>query len=1490
MNGRKYCKYYESTWLTNDKNKMLKMLKCLFLSFFSYSSRFKRHTRTGIGLHSSKESLRCPASGPLDSWRGSTTFLYTDVAGAIWLSLMVVYMEHERRTESKKKIDENDSILNLSFIYCNNRILNLLCITNIDKNNPNCLLREQIIYFVTNKCHLRGRKAKCYELTHLCAKINKIYTRSNLAVLKGEGLSLNPKHWLSHTAENSFWQYGTCFTKLLPLYLTLMVNHNLPTSLKGLTTARHLHLLSKKRLMHDVEVNPGPTGPNGDDLSIITLNCRGLNKLKKFRLLLKNFNKVVNTKCKAIVMLQETMVKDSWYLDTAWKGKYVFTPGLGNSQGCITLLHYDSVISNIKHLDNRGHIFDLEGLTEGKACITNIYAPNSYGNEKSQFFNTVTENIELRINTGIHNILLAGDFNLTLNNCDRLNRDPAPREELIGNTLTSELTRLGMHDAWQGHSGYTWKRGKVMSKLDRIYYRTPGLRHTRTEISWTLCNSDHAAVQASFQTREQNVYGRRPTRLDPTVVKNNEKLLELKAYLVQQLATLNANANPHVKLEFAKMTIRTKALELGKQILKAEEIRLKNIEEDIEIHTRLLRQCDNHDEAEEISYILESRTAERNELLEQQGERLAWKCKTRWFNEGEKSNKYFLNLLKRNNNKEEMVKLQTASGLTSDPSEIKTEIKTYYSNLYNNNHQPDIDEHFLANMFELDQGDTTGLTNPLTTEELWAALKPLKDTAPGPDGIPHSYLKKLWDVLGPIIAESWNYSLTIKKMPPSHYGSFLKLIPKADKDKTCLKNWRPITLSNCDHKLITRVYNQRLLNCISTHISSVQTAYIKGRNITDNIRLLNSAIQLSHEEPDIHASIIALDAQKAFDSVSHDYIGKLLEKIGVADFKQIFHMLYDGLYNDIIINGRIEGSHKISNGVKQGDALSCTLFLLAIEPLLRNVQRNPRIIPLRSTILQYEWPKILGYADDVTCIISDDQATKQCLFDEYERLTKASGLKLNADKTEIYNFSGANVRLQQQRTTRVNYLAESYEIDGIDTVKINGVVLSQNKQEMKQANTEVLISKMDSHFRQWAKRNLSLLGKIQIYKTFGLSQFLYHLAVFEPDKIGWKRIYEKINKFIWNKNYDGNKAPSRIKNKVTQLDVDKGGFGLTDIKQVVQALRLRRHCKLATENVHPLAELIRALTNDNEYLLTKTELEIEEITDQNVKTLAEKRTQDCCAPNWELETDLILHYHLLNSRIALLVKANKLESREMVVLRRLNINRLYDVTQTPIQAYNTLIKISNKKLTNAIKIIFRTYNSRAMPPNPNQMLQLRSAGGTWLNPGRLSSKEIRATLKGENNIALPRLLHLDDDIMTPYYRSIKKLQNVKNKARLLRLLHRDVYCGERLVKFGMSENDRCTRCFKKETIFHLLQECPYSILVWEKLSVNARNVEDIIGIGLSAGALEIRAEILSQLVFSKGVIPPEILVSITLEKFANKLVYKGTSYAFARRLITVQAQ
>ena len=151
--------------------------------------------------------------------------------------------------------------------------------------------------------------------------------------------------------------------------------------------------------------------------------------------------------------------------------------------------------------------------------------------------------------------------------------------------------------------------------------------------------------------------------------------------------------------------------------------------------------------------------------------------------------------------------------------------------------------------------------------------------------------------------------------------------------------------------------------------------------------------------------IVSLDAKKAFDSVSHKYIEKTLTKFGLSSFVPIFRILYSELRSDIIVNGRIVKGFSIEKGVKQGDALSCILFIMCMEPLLRNIEKNENIEPIFSNELNAFLPKVYAYADDVNGIVKRTPDNVRLIFNEYQRLSRLSGLVLNADKTELMRLN-----------------------------------------------------------------------------------------------------------------------------------------------------------------------------------------------------------------------------------------------------------------------------------------------------------------------------------------------------------------------------------------------------------------------------------------------------------------------------------------------------
>jgi hypothetical protein len=77
-------------------------------------------------------------------------------------------------------------------------------------------------------------------------------------------------------------------------------------------------------------------------------------------------------------------------------------------------------------------------------------------------------------------------------------------------------------------------------------------------------------------------------KLDNTIVTNTELLNELKQYLEEQMIRAT-DMNPHLKLEFAKMTIRTKSIEIRMRLRKKEYNDLRDLNDQIIQNSKLLK-------------------------------------------------------------------------------------------------------------------------------------------------------------------------------------------------------------------------------------------------------------------------------------------------------------------------------------------------------------------------------------------------------------------------------------------------------------------------------------------------------------------------------------------------------------------------------------------------------------------------------------------------------------------------------------------------------------------------------------------------------------------------------------------------------------------------------------------------------------------------------------------------------------------------------------
>ena len=226
------------------------------------------------------------------------------------------------------------------------------------------------------------------------------------------------------------------------------------------------------------------------------------------------------------------------------------------------------------------------------------------------------------------------------------------------------------------------------------------------------------------------------------------------------------------------------------------------------------------------------------------------RSKTRWHSEGEKKNtKYFLNLEKRHHKEGNINRLKKGKNdFATTVKEILHECEVFYKDLYTSKLDsdtvlPETDIFSLQNDTVLSKEESDSLDGSLAEAECFNTLKTMKlDKSPGTDGLPSEFYLMFWNDISEPLLKAINYGFEIGQLSISQRRGIIKLIPKKNEELYFIKNWRPLTLLNCDYKIAARAIANCLKTCLTKLINNYQTGFIKGRFIGENIRLIEHVI------------------------------------------------------------------------------------------------------------------------------------------------------------------------------------------------------------------------------------------------------------------------------------------------------------------------------------------------------------------------------------------------------------------------------------------------------------------------------------------------------------------------------------------------------------------------------------------------------------------------------------------------------------------------
>ena len=83
---------------------------------------------------------------------------------------------------------------------------------------------------------------------------------------------------------------------------------------------------------------------------------------------------------------------------------------------------------------------------------------------------------------------------------------------------------------------------------------------------------------------------------------------------------------------------------------------------------------------------------------------------------------------------------------------------------------------------------------------------------------------------------------------PTVQDNLIICIPKGDKDRQFLKNWRAISLLCVTYKLASTIISNRLRPYLDNIISKTQSGFLTGRNIADSTRFVYNIMQHVEEK------------------------------------------------------------------------------------------------------------------------------------------------------------------------------------------------------------------------------------------------------------------------------------------------------------------------------------------------------------------------------------------------------------------------------------------------------------------------------------------------------------------------------------------------------------------------------------------------------------------------------------------------------------------
>ncbi|XP_074300097.1 uncharacterized protein LOC141631307 [Silene latifolia] len=380
------------------------------------------------------------------------------------------------------------------------------------------------------------------------------------------------------------------------------------------------------------------------------------------------------------------------------------------------------------------------------------------------------------------------------------------------------------------------------------------------------------------------------------------------------------------------------------------------------------------------------------------------------------------------------------------------------------------------------------LTAPLTDEEIKQAMFSIPgNKAPGPDGYSSQFFKDSWSIVGKDVIRAVKSAFD-----PGKIGGHTP-----------------------------------------ENINPAQSAFIQGRDIVGNILICQDLIKL-YKRKTCSPKIMLI--QKAYNSVEWEFLIGMLECLGfrVSLTNLIMECVSSTSYS-LAVNGETFGYFQGKRGLRQGDPLSLLLFTICLEYLSRLLERIQRVKGFKyHPLCARVGFTHLCFADDLVVFCRGDMTSLTLVLRAIETFSRASGLKMNEGKSNMYgNGIPESFMDQIEQATGMKRGAIPFRYLGVNIIpKCLGIMDCQQ-----------LVDKVTKRIRAVGSKKLLYAGRLILIKTVLNTVHNYWSRIFIIPKAVLNKIDALCRAFLWHGN-EAKESPALVAWNKLCKPRKNGGLGL----------------------------------------------------------------------------------------------------------------------------------------------------------------------------------------------------------------------------------------------------------------------------------------------------------------------------------------------------------